>query len=569
MSTLRIDYGTAIEESIDRLAEQIEAAPEIADLYPTRWLAIALIDGDPGVDDQLRTLEDGVALVELRDRVVDELRATLGESVDTAIAGKRFDTVHAIASAVTEGSNDLRVTRTDRIDSIVTNRYLGIPIFLAAMWVVFKITTDIAGAFLDWVDGAISGPISSIVTGLVAAVGLGGSWVESLLVDGVVAGVGAILVFVPVLISLFLALAFLEDTGYMARAAFVMDRLMRGVGLQGKSFLPMLVGFGCTVPAVYATRTLDNERDRILTSLLTPFMSCSARLPVYVLMSAVFFPAHAGLIVFAMYLLGIAVALVLGLILRRTALPVKEYAPTIMEMPPYRMPTVRSIWFHTWVRTKAFLEEAGTIIFVTMLVVWLLMAIPVSGAGTFADTDVDDSAFAAVAGAVSPVFEPAGFGSWEATGALMSGFVAKEVVIGTMAQVYGVEETEGSDPDPSIVDSLVELVGGLGDAVVGAAKAIPAMIGIDLAGEDSEDEPSALMASIESGFDESSGGRGGLAALAFMVFVLLYTPCMAAVGAIRHEIGTRWMWVSVVGQTIVAWLLAVSVFQGGTILGLG
>jgi len=569
VSTLRIDYGTAIEESIDRLAEQIEAAPEIADHYPTRWLAIALIDGDPGVDDQLRTLEDGVVLVELRDRVVDELRVTLGESVDTAIAGKRFDTVHGIASAVTEGSNDLRMTRTDRIDSIVTNRYLGIPIFLAAMWVVFKITTDIAGAFLDWVDRAIAGPISSIVTGLVAAVGLGGTWVESLLVGGVVAGVGAILVFVPVLISLFLALAFLEDTGYMARAAFVMDRLMRGVGLQGKSFLPMLVGFGCTVPAVYATRTLDNERDRILTSLLTPFMSCSARLPVYVLMSAVFFPAHAGLIVFAMYLLGIAVALVLGLILRHTVLPVNEYAPTIMEMPPYRMPTVRSIWFHTWVRTKAFLEEAGTIIFVTMLVVWLLMAIPVSGAGTFADTDVDESAFAAVAGAVSPVFEPAGFGSWEATGALMSGFVAKEVVIGTMAQVYGVEETERSDPDPSIVDSLVELVGGLGDAVVGAAKAIPAMIGIDLAGEDAEDEPSALMASIKSGFDESSGGRGGLAALAFMVFVLLYTPCMAAVGAIRHEIGTRWMWVSVVGQTLIAWLLAVSIFQGGTMLGLG
>ncbi len=272
MNRFEIDYGTAIEKSIGHLTEQIEASPEIADRYPARWLAIALIDRDPGIEDQLRGLDEGEALVELRDRVVDELRATLGESVDTAIAGKRFDTVHAIASAVADGSNDYRLTRTDRIDSIVTNRFLGIPIFLAAMWVVFKITTDIAGAFLDWVDGAISGPISSIVTGLVSAVGLGGTWVESLLVDGVVAGVGAILVFVPVLISLFLALAFLEDTGYMARAAFVMDRLMRGVGLQGKSFLPMLVGFGCTVPAVYATRTLDNERDRILTSLLTPFM---------------------------------------------------------------------------------------------------------------------------------------------------------------------------------------------------------------------------------------------------------------------------------------------------------
>jgi ferrous iron transport protein B len=522
MSILRIDYGPEIERSIDRLVDRIESSPDIAARYPTRWLAIALIDRDPGIDDQLEEIAGGVALIDVRDRELDRLRSTLGEMTDTAIAGKRFDTVHTIAAAVADGREELRMTRTDRIDSIVTNRYLGIPIFLAAMWSVFKITTDIAGIFLDRVDSAISGPISNIVSGLIVAVGLGGTWIESLLVDGVVAGVGAILVFVPVLISLFLALAFLEDSGYMARAAFVMDRLMRGVGLQGKSFLPMLVGFGCTVPAVYATRTLDNERDRILTSLLTPFMSCSARLPVYVLMSAVFFPNNAGLIVFAMYLLGIAVALVLGLILRSTALPVTEYAPTIMEMPPYRMPTIRSIWIHTWARTRAFLKEAGTIIFATMLIVWLLMAIPASGGGTFADTDVDDSAFAAVAGLVAPVFEPAGFGSWETSGALMSGFVAKEVVIGTMAQVYGVD-----------------------------------------------DEPSALMASIESGFEESSGGHGGLAALAFMVFVLLYTPCMATVGAIKHEIGTKWMWMSVIGQSVIAWLFAVTVFRGGIFLGLG
>jgi len=528
MSSLHTDYGAEIEGSIGRLMEQIEVFPEIAGRYPTRWLAVSLIDHDPGIDDQLRAATGGAALLESRDVELDELRRVLGEAADTAIAGKRFDAVHVIAQEVIEGANGARITATDRIDSIVTNRYLGIPIFLAAMWIVFKITTDVAGVFLDGVDEAISGPISTIVSGMVVAVGLGGTWVESLFVDGVVAGVGAILVFVPVLISLFLALAFLEDTGYMARAAFVMDRAMRGVGLQGKSFLPMLVGFGCTVPAVYATRTLDNERDRILTSLLTPFMSCSARLPVYVLMSTVFFPGRAGLIVFAMYLLGIVVALVLGLILRRTALPLTEYAPTIMEMPPYRMPTVRSIWFHTWVRTKAFLEEAGTIIFATMLVVWVLMAIPVSGAGTFADTDVDDSAFAAVAGVVAPIFEPAGFGSWEATGALMSGFVAKEVVIGTMAQVYDAEDAEETDPDAS-----------------------------------------ALMASIESGFEESSGGHGGLAALGFMAFVLLYTPCMAAVGAIRHEIGVRWMWVSVVGQTLIAWLVAVSIFQVGMRLGLG
>jgi ferrous iron transport protein B len=331
----------------------------------------------------------------------------------------------------------------------------------------------------------------------------------------------------------------------------------------------MLVGFGCTVPAVYATRTLDNERDRILTSLLVPFMSCGARLPVYVLMSAVFFPNYAGLVVFSMYLLGIAVALVIGLVLRSTVLPVTEYAPTIMEMPPYRMPTFRTIWLQTWVRTRAFVESAGTIIFVTMLAVWALMAIPVSGAGTFADTDIDGSAFAAIAGVVAPIFEPAGFGSWEATGALMSGFVAKEVVIGTMAQVYGVEDEEITEDLPSIVDSLKDLVGGFGTASFDAVKAVPGMVGINLADADDEGNSSALMSSIRVGFEESSSGHGGLAALAFMVFVLLYTPCMAAVGAIRHEIGTRWMWASVIGQSLIAWVMAVVAFQGGMLLGFG
>lgn len=569
MSTFRIDYGSDIEAAIEKLERMIEQSSAISGTYPSRWLAIALLDGDSGIDGQIRDTTGGDALLTKRDQLLTLLGDALGEAVDTAIAGCRYDVVHDIAWSVSERPEGPLRTRTDRIDAVVTNRYLGVPIFLAAMWVVFKITTDVAGAFLDWVDGAVGGPISDIVSGLVGVVGLEGTWAESLLLDGVVAGVGAILVFIPVLISLYLALAFLEDTGYMARAAFVMDRLMWAVGLQGKSFLPMLVGFGCTVPAVYATRTLANERDRILTSLLVPFMSCGARLPVYVLMSAAFFPNHAGLIVFVMYLVGIAVALVFGMILRHTALPVAEYAPTIMEMPPYRMPAVRSIWFHTSVRMKAFLEEAGTIIFVTMLAVWLLMAIPISGSGTFADVEVDDSAFAKVAEMVAPIFEPAGFGSWEATGSLLSGFVAKEVVIGTMAQVYGVEDAQINEDDPSVVESVKEFAFGFGDAVVGAAKSIPAMVGIDLGAEEEGEEPSALMSSIQVEFEKSSGGHGGLAALAFMVFVLLYTPCMAAVGAIRHEIGTRWMWASVFGQSAIAWLLAVAVFQVGLLFGVG
>jgi ferrous iron transport protein B len=387
--------------------------------------------------------------------------------------------------------------------------------------------------------------------------------------EGILTGVGAVLVFIPVLFTLYVALAFLEDTGYMARAAFVMDRAMRGIGLQGKSFLPMLVGFGCTVPAIYATRTLESDRDRTLTALLVPFMSCGARLPVYVLMATVFFPNHAGLIVFSMYLLGIVVAMAVGAILRRSVLRGGEAAPTIMELPPYRLPTVRSIWFHTWGRTRSFLRGAGTIILVTSVVVWLTMAIPVGGTGTFADTDVDDSAFAVAAGAVAPALAPLGFGSWEASGALLSGFVAKEVIIGTMAQVYGVEEHTASESGVPVSRDVSEIVVGFGVAAVDTIKAVPAIVGIDLGGSDEEETQGDLAIAIDAGFEESSDGHGALAALAFMVFVLLYTPCMAAIAAQRHELGTRWMWGSVVGQTALAWVMAFVVFQGGLLLGVG
>lgn len=560
-----VEYPSRIETAIEALQREIEATAEIIGHYPSRWLAIALLDRERNLDEELVATGADV-LLERRDELAAEVESE-GIDLTTTIAGHRYDVAHRITAAATSGRTDATVSTTDRIDAVLTNRWLGIPIFLALMWAVFKITTDVAGAFLDWVDGAIAGPISQLVTSLVEAVGLGGTWVESLLVDGVIAGVGAILVFVPVLMSLYLALAFLEDTGYMARVAFVMDRAMRGIGLQGKSFLPMVVGFGCTVPAVYATRTLEDRRDRIVTTLLVPFMSCGARLPVYVLMGTIFFPDRAGLAVFAMYLLGMAVALVLGLILKATVLPVTHYAPTVMELPPYRVPTVRSIWFHTWVRTRAFLAGAGTIIFATMMVVWLLMAIPTTSDGSFADTDVDDSAFATIAGVAAPVFEPAGFGTWEATGSLMSGFVAKEVVIGTMAQVYGVDEVEEGGEDPSVVEAVSEVVTGFGQATVDAVRAIPGIVGIDLSGDEEESESSALMTSIETGFVESSGGHGALAAFAFMVFVLLYTPCMAAVGAIRDEIGTRWMWASVIGQFALAWAMAVLVFQAGKGIG--
>lgn len=563
---LHVDYGSRTEAAITQLEEAIGEDEALTARYPARWLALSLLSRDRRIDEDISMYSSAPRILELRDTLEDGLRR---EDIDVAliVAGRRYDVAHdtTVAAIVAEATGGR--STTDRIDGIVTNRWLGIPIFLALMWLVFKLITDISGAFLEWVDGSVSGPISGLAAALLVALGLGGSWVESLVIDGVIVGVGAVLVFVPVLASLYFALAVLEDTGYMARAAFVMDRVMRGIGLPGTSFLPMLVGFGCTVPAVYATRTLERRRDRIVTALIVPFMSCGARLPVYVLLATVFFPDHGGRVVFAMYLLGIAVALAVGVVLRSTVLPATGPATAIMELPPFRAPTARSLWLQTRRRTMAFLSGAGTTIFATMIVVWFLMAVPASGEGSFADTDIDDSVFAAVAGAASPMFAPAGFGSWEATGSLMSGLVAKEVVIGTMAQTHGIgEEKEVGSTPP--VRAILEIGAGFTKATIDAIRAIPAFVGIDLTASDESTESSTLVASVRTSFEQSSNGHGAAAGLAFMVFVLLYTPCIAAAAAIRHEVGTRFMWWSVLGQTTLAWVMAVLVFQAGRLVGL-
>jgi ferrous iron transport protein B len=491
--------------------------------------------------------------------------------VDTLVADGRYQWINGVVRQVVTRPSIERITRTDRIDAVVTHRYLGIPIFFVLMWAVFKLTTDISAPYLDWVASVVDGPVTRWVVELVSLVGLSGTWFESLLVDGVVAGVGGVLVFVPVLMSLYVALALLEDSGYMARAAFVMDRLMRGFGLHGKSFLPMLVGFGCTVPAIYATRTLRDERDRLLTGLLVPFMSCGARLPVYVLFAAVFFPEYGGTVVFAMYLIGVVTALLLAVVLKRSLFKTAHPTPFVMELPPYRLPTPRGVMTQMWSRTKSFVRKAWTIILFMSVVIWFLMAVPAdpgAGPGPATEASVEDSLFATAAGAIAPVFAPLGFDSWQASGAIITGLIAKEVVVSTMAQVYGAElpVDEDMSTQPSLLEDLGFIVVGFIEATIDTLKSIPLVVGIDLSEDEAEEEPSALMQAIQADFERSSGGYAALAGLAFMVFVLLYTPCMVAIAAARHEFGARWMWVSVVGQFAVAWLVAFAVFQGGRFL---
>lgn len=568
MNTFRIDYGPTIEGSIREIEAAVAAAPVVAAVFPARWLALELLENGDDLRRRLAEIDGGDAVIAVAAGAYRNLVAEFGETAPVAVAGARYDWIHDVTELATVTEPGAQWSRSDQVDRVLTHPIAGLGFFLFALWAVFKLTADVATFFLDWIDIVVNGPIARWVASLVGVIGLGGGWVEDLMVSGVVAGVGGILVFLPVLLSLYLALAVLEDSGYMARGALVMDRLMGRLGLPAKSFLPMLVGFGCNVPAIYATRTLERQRDRILTGLLVPFMSCGARLPVYVLMAAAFFPSRRGLVVFSMYVLGVLVALVVGFVVGRTVLPSQSTVPLLLELPPYRRPTWQSVWFHTWVRTKAFVKDAGTVILGTSIVLWLLLAIPAGGTGGFGNTPIEDSVFGRTTDVLAPVFAPAGFGSAEATGALATGFVAKEVVISSMAQLYGTG-SDGAAEDSSLASDIREIGTGFGSAVRNTILSVPGIFGIDLIESETEPSDDGLLAAVRQSFDESSGGHGALAALAFCVFVLLYTPCVAAIAAARRELGPRWMWTSVIGQTALAWIMAVAVFQIGRATGIG
>ncbi len=306
-----------------------------------------------------------------------------GDTADIAIADARYGYVHGVVREVVDTSAVSRYSVTDRLDHVLTNRLLGLPIFFAVMFVVFKLVVEVSAYFLDWVDAVIAGPVTRWVAGLPRAALGAPDWFVSLAVDGVIAGVGAVLVFIPGLVVLYLFLTLLEDSGYMARVAFVMDRVMRFTGLHGKSFIPMVLGFGCAVPAVYATRTLENRTQRIMTSLLVPLMSCSARLPVYVVFGLAFFGAAAATVITGLYVVGILIAGLVAIVLSRTILRERDDSVFALELPPYRVPTARALTTHTWQKTKEFVVKAGTVIFVVSVGLWFLMNLP-WGVGTSA-----------------------------------------------------------------------------------------------------------------------------------------------------------------------------------------
>lgn len=419
------------------------------------------------------------------------------------------------------------VTLSDRIDLVLLHPVIGVLVFLAVLFVVFQATTTLASPMQDWIDVTFRGWCTDGLDLLLGLFGpsVSGGWLRSLLVDGLLDGVVTVLTFIPVMGIMFLLLSILEDSGYMARAAFVMDRAMRALGLDGRAFLPIIVGFGCNLPALAATRTLSDSRQRVLTGMLVPFAACSARLSVFLVLAHAFFPKYAGLVVFLMYVASVMVILLVGVLLRHTMFRGLEPEPLMLALPAYQCPRALQLARSVLLRLWGFIRGASVIIISMITALWLLQGIPVTAnAGGFAHVDdVHDSAYGVLADAVAPVFAPAGFDDWHASAALITGFVAKEVVVGSMSQSYHADE-----PDDAASQQAGE--GTLGQK-------------------------------LRASFDQSSHGHGKAAAIAFLLFTLAYTPCLATVAEMRRQFGTKVAARSVLLSLAVAYVIAIIAFQ--------
>ncbi len=552
----RLDYGSKLEREIARLVACFEENNFDPGRYPRRWLAIKLLEADPDILARVQSMPNGAQVIAIARLSAEKLKSLLGDDVDLLTADHRYGYINGVVRQTLQRPLLDRLTLTDRIDNIVTHKWLGLPFFFLVMYLVFRLVIDVSAPFLDWTDAVINGPLAGWLTfilGLLPAP----AWIHSLVIDGIVAGVGGVLVFVPGLLILYFFLALLEDSGYMSRAAFVMDRFMRVVGLHGKSFIPMILGFGCAVPAVYATRTIASRRDRTLTALLVPLMSCSARLPVYVVFGLAFFGSRAGTVIWAMYALGIVVAMLAGMVFTRTILKPDVSSAFVLELPPYRQPALKSVLIHMWENTREFVRKAGTTILAAAVVMWLLLNLP------WGVANQRDSYFGKVSGAIAPVFAPLGFDNWETGGALVSGFMAKEIVVSTLSQVYlGGEEAQAIEPT-TFGEDLLGIGQGFAEATFSSGKILLSIIpGINLMDATAEAEDTALSLALRKQFTP-------LSALALLVFVLLYVPCVATLGAIRHEFGRSWAITSGLYQTLLAWVAALMVYQVGRLLGFG
>ncbi len=499
-----LKYKDRLEDGIKEIEEVLSKDPGVKGL-PARWLAVRLLENDLEYKALLEKLKSKNKVLELLDRITREVEEELGYDVETAIIEWRYAFIEGLVREFVKKKRDVMemLTLSDKIDRVVTNRFLGLPLFLFILWLIFKFTFDIGGMFSDYID-RFFGLIGEKTSSFMLAMGLP-KILTSFVSDGLVGGVGAVLVFLPNIFFLFLAIAVIEESGYMARGAFVMDRIMHALGLHGKSFIPMVLGFGCNVPAIMATRTLDNPKDRIVTILVNPLMSCSARLPIYVLFAGAFFARHQGTVIFSLYLLGIVLAIIMARIFKVIFFK-GEPSPLIMELPPYNLPTWRSVFLSAWTRSKVFLTKAGTVILAAVCLVWALASLPPG-----VKYGSVHSYMGRIGSLIAPVFKPAGFGFWQAAVALLFGIVAKEVVVSTLGTLFGAE-------------------GG------------------------------KLTEAISSHFNPIS-------AYAFMVMSLVYIPCAATIAAIRRETGSwKWALLAIGYSLILGWILSTIIYQLGSIM---
>jgi ferrous iron transport protein B len=555
-----LGYDNEIEAAVAEMLPRLGEAAARARVNE-RWLAIKLLEGDAGAD----RLTDGA----LRDEVARRqahIAEVVGEDADILIADGRYGFAGALIRAAVVRSGVVQRTMTDRIDRVVLHRLLGIPIFLAVMYLLFLFTINVGSAFIDFFD-ILAGTL--LVDGPRALLdGIGApTWLAVLLAHGVGGGIQTVATFVPVIACLYLFLSFLEDCGYMARAAFVMDRLMRAIGLPGKSFIPLIVGFGCNVPAIMATRTLENRRDRILTVMMAPFMSCGARLPVYALFAAAFFPTGGESVVFALYLIGIGFAIVTGLALRGTLLK-GEAAPFVMELPPYHLPTLKGIALRTWDRLKAFLIRAGRVIVLVVAALSVLNSVGTDG--SFDNENTERSLLSAAGRALTPVFRPMGIDedNWPATVGLFTGIFAKEAVVGTLDALYTHLGDAGAPADDAGFDAwagITEAFATIPANLAGLVGSLADPLGLGIA-ETAPAEQAAERQGVAIGTFGAMAARfdGRIGAFAYLLAVLLYMPCVAAVAAIYRETGPWWTVFASVWTSALAYGAAVVVYQAGT-----
>ncbi|OAQ20066.1 ferrous iron transport protein B [Thermosulfurimonas dismutans] len=542
-----VSYGEEVEKAISEVEDWLlKKGSAVLGKYPTRWLAIKLLEGDQKVSE-----ETGIR--ELPDLpMVKHLLSAHGE-LGEVLAEVRY----GIASGIVRESvhkEDARPDLSEKLDRLFLNRYLGLPVFMAMMWLLFKLAFDLSSPFVDWLDGLVAGAFTeTLAWGLYKL--SAPEWFQSLVLDGIVAGVGTVAVFLPVIFAMMFLITFLEGSGYLARAAFVMDRAMHTVGLHGKSFIPLLLGFGCNVPAVYATRVLESRRDRVLTAFLAPLMSCGARLPVYVLFAGAFFGSRAGTVIWSLYMVGIGAALLLGAILQRLLFR-GEATFFVMELPPYRLPRAKYLLVHTWEKTRHFVVKAGTYILAMSIAVWFLFHLPPGAKG------LEESYLGRLSKAVAPVFSPLGFGNWEAAASLVTGFLAKEVVVSTMGEIYGLSSAEEDEiPQEFPSHSWGEVFKGLPLAFVEAGRNL--LAGLYPVSLEPDEAEASLLSRIREVFTP-------LSAYAFMVFVLLYVPCMVVLAAFYMEFRSlRLTGLMLISHFALAYGLTYFLYQAGKLLGYG